>query len=132
VRTILLVEDDASLRKGIRRLLERAGYAVLTAATSTEAMERATDRGVTIDLLVTDLVLPGVSGRQVAEVLQRARPGLRVLYMSGYDESVMSAEGPVRPGDAFLQKPFAVEALLHQVRVLLEPGQGKDAAAGGT
>jgi two-component system cell cycle sensor histidine kinase/response regulator CckA len=130
VHTILLVEDDVSLRKGIRRLLERAGYAVLTAATSTEAMERAADRNVTIDLLVTDVVLPGVTGRQVAEVLQRARPGLRVLYISGYDESDLSAQGNVRPGDAFLQKPFAVEALLRRVRALLEPEQGRDAASG--
>ncbi len=130
MHTILLVEDDVSLRKGIRRLLERAGYAVLTAATATEAMERAADRGVTIDLLLTDVVLPGVTGRQVAEVLERARPGLRVLYMSGYEESELSAQGNVRPGDAFLQKPFAVDALLHQVRALLEPEQGRNAASG--
>lgn len=131
MRAILLVEDEPSLRQGIRRLLERAGYAVLTAATATEAMERAADRGVTIDLLVTDLALPGLSGRQVAAVLQRGRPGLRVLYISGHDEDDLSAGGNLRPGDAFLQKPFTVEALLHQVQALLEPGQRKDAATGG-
>ena len=131
MRAILLVEDEPSLRQGLRRLLERAGYAVLTAATSTEAMERAGDWGVTIDLLVTDLALPGESGRQVAEVLQRARPGLRVLYISGHEENDLSAQGNLRPGDNFLQKPFTVEALLHRVRLLLEPGQGRDAATGG-
>jgi two-component system cell cycle sensor histidine kinase/response regulator CckA len=128
--TILLV-DDAAIRNGIRRHLEQAGYTVLTAATSVEAIEHAADNEVAIHLLLTDFVLPGITGRQVADVIMRGRPGFRVLYMSGHNEEDIAAQGHAHPGAAFLQKPFAVGTLLQRMRELLDPWGGKSASAGG-
>ena len=116
--TILLVEDDAAIRRGVQRILERAGYAVLTASTPIEAIQLAADHELPIRLLVTDFGLHAVTGRQVAEVLLRDRPGLRVLYVSGHPVAKVLPHG-LPPGTAFLQKPFSMSALLHHVRELL-------------
>jgi two-component system cell cycle sensor histidine kinase/response regulator CckA len=119
--TILVVEDDAVIRKAIRRILERAGYAVLTASTPVEAIELAADHEVPIRLLLTDFGLHAVTGRQVADILLRDRPGLRVLYVSGHSEAEVLPHG-VAPGTAFLQKPFSIETLVRRVRELLDQG----------
>jgi len=131
LKTILVVEDDLAVRNGIRRILERAGYAVITASTALEAMERAAGPETPIDLLLTDFVLPDATGRQLADVLAGARPGLRVLYISGYDEADIAAHRHGGPGAAFLRKPFAVNALLEWVEVLLGGDGETKAAAGG-
>jgi two-component system cell cycle sensor histidine kinase/response regulator CckA len=115
---ILLVEDDAAIRSGVRRILDRAGYTVLTAATPIEAIQLAADHELPIRLLVTDFGLHAVTGRQVAEVLLRDRPGLRVLYVSGHSIAKVLPHG-LPPGTAFLQKPFSMSALLDHVRELL-------------
>lgn len=127
--TILVVEDEPPVCRGIRRLLEWAGYQVLTASTASEAVEVAADPLVPIHLLLTDFALPGISGRELAGVLQRSRPGLRVLFMSGYSEEELP---PVSDGsDApFLQKPFVAETLLLQVRAVLHPRRRRTDAAG--
>ena len=117
--TILVVDDDRALLNAVRRTLEKAGYTVLTAATCPEAIERAADGGMAIDLLVTDFTLPGATGRQLADVLLRRRPELQVLYMSGYGKEDIVAAGGLREGAAFLQKPFAAEGLLRRVQELL-------------
>jgi two-component system cell cycle sensor histidine kinase/response regulator CckA len=117
--TILVVEDDAVIRNAIRRILERAGYAVLTASTPVEAIELAADHEVPIHLLLTDFGLHAVTGRQVADILLRDRPSLRVLYVSGHSEAKVLPQG-VAPGTAFLQKPFSIEALVRHVRELLD------------
>ena len=114
--TILVVDDDRALLNAVRRILEKAGYTVLAAATCAEAIECAADGGVAIDLLVADFT----TGRQLADVLLRRRPELQVLYMSGYGEEDIVAAGGVREGAAFLQKPFAAEALLWRVQELLD------------
>jgi len=117
--TILVVEDDVAIRAGIKRILERAGYAVLAASTPIEAIQLAADQELPIRLLVTDFGLHAVTGRQVAEVLLRDRPGLRVLYVSGHPQAKVVPRG-LAPGTAFLQKPFSMSALLDHVRELLE------------
>ena len=121
--TILVVEDDAAIRSGVQRILERAGYTVLTASTPIEAIQLAADHELPIRLLVTDFGLHAVTGRQVAEVLLRDRPGLRVLYASGHPEAKVLPHG-LPPGTAFLPKPFSMSALLHHVRELLDEGGG--------
>jgi DNA-binding NtrC family response regulator len=127
--TILVVEDVAAIRNGLRRLLEPAGYTVLTASTPTQAIELAADHEVPIHLLLTDVMLPGLTGRQLAGVLVRGRPGLRVLYMSGYSEADLASLGQTDPDASFLQKPFAVETLLLQVREALNPERRRGDAA---
>jgi two-component system, cell cycle sensor histidine kinase and response regulator CckA len=114
-----VVEDDAAIRGGIQRILERAGYTVLTASTPIDAIQLAADHELPIRLLVTDFGLHAVTGRQLAEVLLRDRPGLRVLYASGHPVGKVLPHG-LPPGTAFLQKPFSMSALLHHVRELLD------------
>jgi DNA-binding response OmpR family regulator len=121
--TILVLEDDAAILKSIHRALERAGYTVLTASTAVEAIELAADHEVPIRLLLTDFGLHPVTGRQVAAVLLRGRPGLRVLYVSGRAEAEVLPHGRPAAGTAFLPKPFTMEALLRQVRELLDQGR---------
>jgi two-component system, cell cycle sensor histidine kinase and response regulator CckA len=119
--TILVVEDDAAIRSGVQRILEWAGYTVMTASTPIEAIQLAADHELPIRLLVTDFGLHAITGRQVAEVLLRDRPGLRVLYASGHPEAKVLPHG-LPPGTAFLQKPFSMSALLQHVRELLDEG----------
>jgi DNA-binding NtrC family response regulator len=117
--TILVLEDDATIRKMIIRVLERAGYVARGASSPTEAIELAGDRTVPLRLLITDFSFHAVTGRQVAERLQREYPDLRVLYISGHPEFHLFPEGGPGPVAGFLQKPFSVETLLEQVRGLL-------------
>jgi CheY-like chemotaxis protein len=118
---ILVLEDDPTIRAGMRTLLERAGYSVRTARSPIEAIQLAADHELPIDLLVTDFGLHAVNGRQVAEVLLRDRPGMRVLFVSGHDEESVLPGGR-RAGTAFLQKPFRPATLLERVHELLTQG----------
>jgi two-component system, cell cycle sensor histidine kinase and response regulator CckA len=127
--TILLVEDDAAVRHGIRRVLQWAGYQVVAASHAGEAVELTADPSVPIQLLLTDITLPGVSGGELAAVLQGYRPELRVILMSGYSAEELPA-GETCADAAFLQKPFATEALLLQVREILHPRQRRSDAVG--
>lgn len=120
--TILLVEDDATVREVTREILISEGYTVLEAVNGQTALELAMQFEEAIDLVVTDVRMPGVSGYEVAEKLRILRPGLRVLFISAYtddDRVLAAAQGT---GFAYLQKPFTVDGLLEQVRTLLEPG----------
>jgi two-component system cell cycle sensor histidine kinase/response regulator CckA len=120
--TILVVEDEEAIRNAVRRVLEAAGYTVLPAATPMEAIELASNRQVPIHVLLTDVGLLGVTGPQLAKLLVADRPGLRMLYISGHSEAHSVPAGRVGPGTVFLQKPFTPEALLHEVRELLDQG----------
>ncbi len=120
VETVLLVEDDESLRTLAARVLRDAGYTVLDTRSATEAVLRGTHHEGTIDLLLTDVVMPQMSGRTVTELLTQQRPALRVLYMSGYTDDVVVKRGVLTTGTAFLQKPFTPEQLLQKVRAVLE------------
>ena len=118
-RRILVLEDDDAVRKGIARLLERAGYRVVCASTPVEAIQIAADQEAPLDLLITDYGLGVLNGRQIAERLVRDRPRLRVLYISGSDRRDVLPEELERPGVAFLQKPFSSETLAEHVRRLI-------------
>jgi two-component system cell cycle sensor histidine kinase/response regulator CckA len=130
METILVVEDDEAIRKAVRRILETAGYTVLPASTPMEAIELASNRQVPIHVLLTDVGLLGVTGPQLAKLLVADRPGLRMLYISGHSEAHSVPPGRVGPGTAFLQKPFTLEALLHEVRELLDQGAPRAEASG--
>jgi two-component system, cell cycle sensor histidine kinase and response regulator CckA len=118
--TVLLVEDDHDVRELLGKTLERHGYRLLQAATGKDALELVGDPSVSIDLLVTDAVLPELSGPALASHAIRVRPGIRVLFISGYTDDAMLRLGVSNRNEAFLQKPFGSEALLRKVRQLLD------------
>jgi len=122
--TVLLVEDEDAVRRSIQATLEQNGYHVLAARDGKEAAELSHKYEGEVDLLITDLVLPGPSGREVAEELQKQRPGLRVLYISGYADAERA--GPIE-ARFFCRKPFTEATLQGKVRELL----GVEAAAAG-
>jgi PAS domain S-box-containing protein len=118
--TVLLVEDDVSLRRLAREVLEAGGYRVLEAADGTEALRLSAEHGGPIDLLFTDVVLPGMSGRRLAESLVPLHPGIKVMYASGYTDDVVVQRGVFAHGTAFLPKPFTPTVLRTRVRALLD------------
>jgi two-component system cell cycle sensor histidine kinase/response regulator CckA len=119
--TILLVEDEELMRAITARLLENLGYRVLEASGGKEALRLAEAGGLEkIDLLMSDVVMPGMSGRDLADRLRDCRPGLKVLFQSGYTGEVILRHGVLRTGVAFLQKPFRLDALAKKVRAVLE------------
>jgi hypothetical protein len=118
--TILLAEDEASLRLIVREMLQDAGYTVLDAADPEGAVAVARDHPGPIHLVVTDVVMPRVSGRELAESLEALRPGIAVLYMSGYTDEAIAHQGVLAAGVQFLEKPFTTESLLRKVRLVLD------------
>ncbi len=118
-QTVLLVEDADGVRKLTRRLLERLGHTVLAAANVDEAL-RLFEQHPSIDLLLTDVVMPGASGPELAKRLVEERRALRVIYMSGYTEEAIVQHGVLKPGIAFLHKPFTSETLGQKIREVLE------------
>jgi two-component system, cell cycle sensor histidine kinase and response regulator CckA len=117
--TILLVDDEPDLRDATRRLLERAGYRVLSAGNGAEAIELAGAYPGTIDMLLTDVAMPGMLGRELAHRLTGEQPSLRVLFMSGYAQALLSANGNLDPDVELLQKPFDKAALLDKVAEMI-------------
>lgn len=119
--TVLVVEDEPGIRGLVRKILRREHYEVLEAGSGEEAMADAAAQDVPIDLLLTDVMLPGMGGRELAEALSAMNPGLKVVYVSGFtdDEQVRAGEFP--PGSKFLQKPFTLSALVGAVKEALEP-----------
>jgi CheY-like chemotaxis protein len=116
--TVLLVEDDDTVRRLTRTMLESAGYKVITAPGGKEALALMGPRGE-VDLVVTDVVMPQMNGRELAKRLSVTRPTLRVLYISGYAESAMTPRGTLDPGVDFIQKPFTSHELLSKIREIL-------------
>lgn len=114
--TILLVEDEPALLAMARQALLGQGYTVLTAADGEHALEVAGGHRGAIDLLLTDVVMPRLGGRELARRLEKLRPGMHVLYMSGYADNQLAHEGVLEAGLAVLQKPFTPRALLRRVR----------------
>ncbi|HMA43219.1 MAG TPA: PAS domain S-box protein [Gemmatimonadales bacterium] len=117
--TVLLVEDEPAVRQFARRALESSGYCVLTASAGAEALALAQQHPGIIHVLLTDVVMPGMGGPELARNLSQLRPGLRVLYCSGYTDDAAIREGVREAGTAFLQKPFAPEDLIHKIREVL-------------
>jgi CheY-like chemotaxis protein len=118
--TLLLVEDEDGVRSLVCMVLQSIGYTVLEAREGEEALGVAGRHDGPLHLVVTDLILPRMGGRQLTEALTAARPGLKVLYLSGYTEDVTSRHGLLVPGVAFLQKPFTPSALARKVREVLD------------
>jgi CheY-like chemotaxis protein len=114
--TLLLVEDNVAVRAVARRILVRDGYTVLEAAHGVAALEVLERHAGPVDLVLTDVVMPQMSGRAFAEELERRRPGMRVLFMSGYTDDEILRRGVLTPGVGFLEKPFTAERLLEAVR----------------
>ena len=121
--TILLVEDEDAVRGLTRRCLETSGYTVLAAANAEEALEVAARIQERIDLLLTDVVMPGASGTELSRRLLERRPGTRVLYVSGYTDASMVSHVGLDAGVSFLQKPFTPETLARKVREVLDARQ---------
>jgi two-component system cell cycle sensor histidine kinase/response regulator CckA len=114
-QTILIVEDDAALLQVTRRSLEEAGYAVLAAGSPAEAIHVSESHPGPIHLMVTDVIMPGINGPQLAVHLSPPRPEMKVLYVSGYTDDTIVPYGVLEPGLAFLQKPFSLQALTRRV-----------------
>jgi CheY-like chemotaxis protein len=117
--TVLLVDDDAQVSAAARRALERAGYTVLAASDGAQGLRIATEQQGRVDLLVTDMVMPGMGGRELARQVTSVRPEVRVLFTSGYTAEAMNQQAILEPGDAFLGKPFTPDALLRRVSDVL-------------
>jgi signal transduction histidine kinase/CheY-like chemotaxis protein len=119
VRTILVAEDEAGIRGLIGKILRRQGYDVLEAENGAQALQIGGERR--IDLLITDVVMPEMGGHELVEELRKWRPGLKVLYVSGYTEEPAIYAQELPPDTAYLQKPFTLGALLDKVKEVLRP-----------
>lgn len=118
--TILLVEDEADVREVVNHTLQLNGYTVLQARTGQEALDLCQEPGRMIDLLVTDVIMPQMNGRQVAEQATSLRKNLKVLYISGYTDRVLGDQGILAPGTLYLQKPISPRLLAQKVREVLD------------
>ncbi len=118
--TILLVEDDPAVRTLVVRILQSCGYTVLTAADGREALTLSKSHVGGVDMLISDVVIPHFSGRELAEEVQRLRPGIHVLFISGYTDDEVLRRGVLGAHMAFLQKPFTAQALAQRVREELD------------
>jgi CheY-like chemotaxis protein len=117
--TILLVEDDRQLRWLMERVLTKKGYLVKSAAGGDEALELSAGDLAGVDLLVTDVVMPGLTGPAVAQALRKRRPGLRALFVSGYAQDAIQEQGLLDVSGSFLQKPYTPDMLIERVERLL-------------
>jgi PAS domain S-box-containing protein len=120
--TVLLAEDEQVVRRLVHEMLERLGYSVIPASNGAEALEQLDEHDGPIDLLVTDVVMPGMSGRELAGIVRERRPDTRVLFMSGYAEDAIASHGVLQPGTALLEKPFTASGLGEMVRAVLDRG----------
>jgi len=119
--TVLVVEDDTTVRLLVTEVLDELGYRYLEAADARDAIPILQSRE-RIDLMISDVGLPGMNGRQLAEVARAARPGLRVLFVTGYAENATMRSGFLAPGMDMMTKPFALDALGTKIRTMLEAG----------
>ena len=122
--TILVVEDDEMVRNMTIKILQKYGYTVLCAGDGQEALEMCGEHKERIQLILTDVVMPGMSGKDLTQELQRIRPGIKVIFMSGYTDNSIVHHGILERGIAFLQKPFTPEGLARKVREVM--GRNKE------
>jgi two-component system cell cycle sensor histidine kinase/response regulator CckA len=118
--TVLLVEDEESVRELVRETLKTRGYKVIEASDGIAGLRVSEEHQGNIEILITDVVMPGMSGRELAKRVAAARPNIRVLYLSGYTEDAIIHEGALEPGTGFLQKPFTLQVLARKVREVLQ------------
>ena len=119
--TVLLVEDEESLRELIREILQANGYEVLEADDPMKAIETVERHEGAIHLLLTDILMPGMNGRALAQRVRERRPDIRVLYMSGHTEDSVAQNGLVEPGALLISKPFTQASLAQKLREALGP-----------
>ena len=124
--TILVVDDEPSIRKLVVDTLGPLGYKMIEAGNGDEALTVCKDFEEKIDLLLTDVIMPGMSGRVLAEILLVERPGLQVLYMSGYTDNVIAQQGVLEEGIFFINKPLVPSILSRKVREVLESNQEEE------
>jgi PAS domain S-box-containing protein len=129
--TVLLVEDEEAVRKAVNHALQLHGYTVLEANSGQEALKLCQDHKGKIDLLVTDVIMPQMNGRQVAERAGSLQENLKVLYISGYTDRVLGDHGILSPGTMYLQEPISLKALARKVRDVLDASASQGAMAGG-
>ncbi len=120
---ILVVEDEDAVRELLESMLTGLGYRVTPAANGGEALLLVEEKGLNPDLVITDVVMPQMSGRALADRLRRAQPDLKVLFMSGYTDNVIAHHGVLDPGTPFIQKPFSIGDMAAKVQALLRMGQ---------
>ncbi len=125
--TLLLVEDEASVRTPLKRALERLGYNVLTASNGIEAMGIARTSEIKIHMLVSDVVMPGMGGRELADNLRTLNPTLPVLFMSGHSDEAVASHGTLAVGASFIAKPFAIQTMVRRIREILDQEAPKPA-----
>jgi CheY-like chemotaxis protein len=118
--TILIVEDDAALRHMAGRLLRLSGYTVLAAGDGAEALAVLKGHVGPVSLVLTDMIMPGMSGRELATALEGLRPQMKVIFTSGYTDDVLLQNGQFDAGDHFIGKPYTAVALRHKVREVLD------------
>ena len=117
--TILLVEDEESVRQLVRDTLVNKGYQVIESENGESGVAAALRHKGKIDLVITDVVMPGMGGREMVKQLAQSRPDAKVLYLSGYTEDAIVSDGSIESGTAFLQKPFTLQNLSRKVREVL-------------
>lgn len=117
--TILVVEDETDVRELVADILTATGYRVLSASNGAEALQHCAHHTGAIDLLLTDVVMPGMSGHELAVQMLRRWPQVKVLYMSGYTDEILGCYGVADPSLAFVEKSFAPESLRRKVREVL-------------
>jgi PAS domain S-box-containing protein len=118
--TILVVEDEEAVGRMVERILLQHGYKVLTAPSGEEALRIAAEPSLHIDVLLTDVVMPGMSGKTLAEEMLKARPDTRVIFMSGYTDEIITRRGRLEQGEMLIEKPFNPEELVRAIRQVLE------------
>jgi CheY-like chemotaxis protein len=118
--TVLVVEDDDGVRALVRQVMSSAGYTVMECKNAVQALSMSTSYSGHMHLMVTDVIMPGASGRELAQKITRLRPGIRVLYMSGYTDKAIVHHGILDEGVAFLEKPFTPDRLLRKLREVLD------------
>lgn len=117
--TILVVEDDGAVRLMVKTILENLGYEVIQAKKTIEALGIAARPESCIDLLLTDVVMPEMNGKELALRMAKTRPGLRCLFMSGYPPNIIAQRGILNDDTNFLQKPFSIDTLAEKIRIVL-------------
>jgi CheY-like chemotaxis protein len=118
--TILLVEDEDGVRRLVKHILDSRGYRVLDAASGPDALVIFEQHRGEIDLLLTDIVMPRMNGRELAQQILQAEPDMKIVYMSGYTDDMLIQTGALRPGTSFLQKPLKPDALAGRIREVLD------------